>query len=72
VSPPLNQCAACGDDFTSVETFDRHRVGSHEPDERRCLSPAGMREKDWEKDGRGRWFDQARFERARRAFEIAA
>jgi hypothetical protein len=26
---PLNECGACGHDFTSVELFDRHRVGKH-------------------------------------------
>jgi hypothetical protein len=26
---PLNQCGACGCDFTSVRLFDAHRVGNH-------------------------------------------
>jgi hypothetical protein len=69
---PLNECAACFEDFTSLETFDRHRVGSHEPDERRCLDIAAMTAKGWAKDPRGRWFDPARAQRARQAFEAVA
>ena len=26
---PLNGCASCGRDFTSLASFDRHRVGRH-------------------------------------------
>jgi len=42
---PLNQCGACGEDFTSLRAFDTHCVGKHEldypkhPDGRRCLTP---------------------------------
>ena len=25
----MNACTACGEDFGSVELFDRHRVGRH-------------------------------------------
>jgi hypothetical protein len=41
---PLNGCPMCGRDFTSQDAFDRHRVGRHEPLERRCLSLAEMAE----------------------------
>lgn len=35
-------CRGCGETFSSVGTFDRHRVGKHHidagPDRRRCMS----------------------------------
>jgi hypothetical protein len=68
---PLNECAACGADFTSLELFDRHRVGRHEPDGRRCLSTEEMTTNGWHRDSRGRWTDPARAMRARRKFAIA-
>jgi hypothetical protein len=68
----LNQCAGCGADFTSLEVFDRHRVGRHESDERRCLSLAEMRAMGWVPDRRGRWTDPARAQRAQRKFAVAA
>ena len=47
---PMNLCRACGQDFSSVRTFDDHRVGKHaylwspaREDGRRCLDPAEMR-----------------------------
>jgi hypothetical protein len=76
---PLNQCSACGADFTSVRLFDAHRVGVHEydcsperPDGRRCLSSEEKQAKGWEKDGRGRWFDPARVADARARLRPAA
>jgi hypothetical protein len=69
---PLNDCTACGAHFTSLELFDRHRVGRHDPDERRCLTVAEMKAKGWRVDGRGRWTDPARATRAQRRFAIAA
>jgi hypothetical protein len=67
-----NGCSGCGQDFTSVELFDRHHVGSFEPLERRCLTIEEMRSKGWQQDVRGRWMDPARAERARRTFAEAA
>jgi hypothetical protein len=77
----VNTCRACGSDFTSLETFDAHRVGTHEytfneglkfeppvEDGRRCLNADEMREKGWAPDDKGRWVNTARAERARRAF----
>jgi hypothetical protein len=69
---PLNECAACGADFTSLEFFDRHRVGRHVPDERRCLTIAEMKAKCWRVDGRGRWTDPERAMRALHKFAVAA
>jgi hypothetical protein len=34
----MNVCGACGLDFASLNAFDAHRVGRHEPLERRCLT----------------------------------
>jgi hypothetical protein len=78
---PANWCSACGQDFTSVELFDRHRVGVHaytyteglklDPpaeDGRRCLVIEEMQANGWTEDARGRWVDPARSERAREAF----
>jgi len=69
---PLNQCAPCGADFTSLELFDRHRIGRHDPDGRCCLTFAEMTAKGWRVDGRGRWKDPARAMRARHRFAVAA
>jgi len=69
---PLNQCAACAADFTSLELFDRHRVGRHEPDGRRCLNADEMTTNGWQRDSRGRSTDPARAMRARGKFAIAA
>lgn len=30
------QCAACGQYFAGLEAFDAHRVGSYNPDTRKC------------------------------------
>ncbi len=64
----MNLCRACGQDFSSVEAFDRHRVGAHtytydaglllDPprhDGRRCLNLDEMARAGWVLDARGRW-----------------
>jgi hypothetical protein len=81
---PLNGCGGCHADFTSLETFDRHRVGTYEytleqglkldpprEDGRRCLSPEEMQAKSWERNDKGRWTDPARSDRARLAFSAS-
>jgi hypothetical protein len=71
---PLNGCGRCHQDFTSLELFDRHRVGDHALDwpehenGRRCLDAEEMAAKGWEQDDKERWLDPARAGRARRAF----
>ncbi len=35
-------CAKCGHIFSSVTTFDMHRVGSYRKRERRCLAEIAM------------------------------
>jgi len=64
----VNECGECGLDFSSVEAFDKHRVGRHEPLERRCLSLEELKERGFAQDARGRWTIPARAARARAAF----
>lgn len=35
-------CGECHTRFSRTSTFDAHRVGKHEPYERRCLGPVEM------------------------------
>ena len=44
-----NQCAACEEYFNSTHAFTKHRVGSFEPDTRRCLTVAEMEAKTFSK-----------------------
>ena len=66
----MNLCRACGENFSSVRTFDRHRVGKHEytfseglrfdppvEDGRRCLHPEEMTGLGLSRDKHGRWSD---------------
>jgi hypothetical protein len=71
----MNLCTACNEDFSSVEIFDRHRVGVREydwsperEDGRRCLDVQEMQANGWKLDQRNRWHDPARSGRAREAF----
>jgi hypothetical protein len=65
----MNVCGACGLDFSTVPSFDDHRVGVHdytlaqgarrEPpvyDGRRCLAVAELESSGWTRDRYGRWF----------------
>jgi hypothetical protein len=76
----VNLCRGCGQDFSAVKFFDRHRVGVHEftysegavmdpprEDGRRCLSIFELRGLGWEKGVNGRWFDPAERARSLRA-----
>jgi hypothetical protein len=67
----VNLCTACGQDFGSVELFDRHRVGKHAytfaqglerglEDGRRCLDSSEMDGAGWRLDSRDRWVDPSR------------
>ena len=66
-----------GEDFGSLELFDRHRVGNPgytytegvamdvvREDGRRCLSIAEMGFRGWQRGVRGRWIDPVRAARA--------
>jgi hypothetical protein len=72
----VNLCTTCGQDFNSVELFDRHRVGRHAytfsegfelglEDGRRCLNVDEMEDAGWRLNARRRWIDPARDPRAR-------
>jgi hypothetical protein len=77
----LNLCRSCGEDFSSIEGFDAHRVGTHdytyseglklEPaveDGRRCLYVWELEGLGWERNASNRWFDPTRVARARERF----
>ena len=50
-----NQCAACEEYFNSTHAFTKHRVGSFEPDTRRCLTVAEMEAKTFSKTQDDYW-----------------
>lgn len=54
------QCAACGEYFGALDTFDRHRVGDLAKDRRRCLTEAEMVARGWSRNGRGFWLRHRR------------
>jgi hypothetical protein len=37
------RCPVCGEPFNTAAGFDKHRVGQHGTDDRRCLNPDEMR-----------------------------
>lgn len=53
------QCAACGQFFSRVRVFDRHRVGPYgkkgESCGRRCLTSAEMAARGWHVNADGLW-----------------
>ncbi len=72
----MNFCPSCGQDFSSVEAFDRHRVGTFAysydqgvpldpPREngRRCLRLDEMRAAGWVVDQRERWVHPREYRR---------
>lgn len=82
---PLYECAACEQDFASLDMFDRHLVGDRQAGVYRgplwdwetarglrCLTVEEMIERGWERNRRGRWHDPRRAERARRRFREKA
>jgi hypothetical protein len=73
----VNLCTACGEDFSSVSAFDRHRVGRHAydfaegldmglEDGRRCRDEGEMRSAGMAPDPRGRWCIARDVERVRK------
>ena len=50
-----NQCPTCQEYFNSSTAFDQHRVGSFEPDTRRCLTVAEMQVKNFGKTNDDFW-----------------
>jgi hypothetical protein len=75
---PLNGCGVCQTDFTSLRLFEAHRVGDHALDwaedenGRRCLDVEERQALGWRQDDKGRWFDPARAEDARRRLRHVA
>jgi hypothetical protein len=67
----MNLCRSCNEDFSSVEAFDRHRVGRHAGPERRCLDTEELTAKGWVKNDRGRWVFVERALRATAHFETS-
>lgn len=61
----MNVCGACGLDFGSVDSFDKHRVGRHTPLERRCLTIAELEAGGFVQNVYGRWTTAASIERGR-------
>lgn len=61
----MNVCGACGLDFGSLASFDKHRTGRHEPLERRCLTADELVERGFVRNAYGRWTTAASLERAR-------
>ena len=47
------RCAACGEYFQHPNAFEKHRVGTYQPDTRRCLTAAEMDAQGFERDPRG-------------------
>ncbi|MEJ7746150.1 MAG: hypothetical protein WKF61_05235 [Luteimonas sp.] len=52
------QCPACGEPFSSVREFDRHRIGAFAAlgdwmHQRRCLTPAELDARGWRCNARG-------------------
>ena len=50
-----NQCPSCLEYFNSTGALDKHRVGSFEPPERRCLTIPEMLEKGMVVNKAGFW-----------------
>jgi hypothetical protein len=61
----MNVCGACGLDFGSVQAFDLHRVGKHEPLTRRCLTLEELAAKGFVQNHYGRWTTAEALERGR-------
>ena len=81
----MNLCTTCGENFASVEAFDKHRVGKHaylfaeglrmnppREDGRRCMDTGEIRAAGMDLDVRGRWYLVAKAEHARSRFHGVA
>jgi len=63
------QCRHCGELFTRLRAFERHRVGpfSDKGIHRRCLTPEEMAAKGWTKNRKGFWVIETQAQRPPRA-----
>lgn len=75
----MNECRSCGEVFSSVTNFDRHRVGVHDydystekPDGRRCLDVDEIQALGLVLNEKARWSDPAASQRMREVFAKAA
>jgi hypothetical protein len=74
----VNRCSGCGEEFSSLGNFDKHRVGNHALDwpehehGRRCLDTEELRGLGFALDARGRWHDPKRAARTGDYFQKAA
>ena len=50
-----NQCPTCSELFNSTSAFDKHRTGTYDPPQRRCLSVPEMATKGMVKNSYGFW-----------------
>jgi hypothetical protein len=72
---PLNECAACGEDFASLRAFDLHVLSKPAEPIFDCMQIGQMQQAGWSRDNRGRWSSPELRERAQRTreyFEEAA
>lgn len=47
------QCPTCGDSFSSVRGFERHRIGAVGGLDRRCMTEGEMLAAGWQRNARG-------------------
>ena len=52
-------CAKCLESFASISAFDKHRVGSHRQNARRCMSVGEMYESGMRENDEGYWIEKA-------------
>lgn len=55
-----NQCPGCGQLFNSTHAFELHRIGPHENNGRRCLTPNEMHAKGMRTVAGGWWVSKLR------------
>ncbi|VTU25129.1 hypothetical protein SRS16CHR_03598 [Variovorax sp. SRS16] len=55
-----NQCPTCGDFFNSTHAFDRHRIGRHAGNQRRCLTAPEMEAQGIALTASGFWVSEIR------------
>lgn len=51
----VNQCPTCFTLFNSTYAFDKHRIGTHSPNTRRCMSEDEMLKAGMGKNRYNRW-----------------
>ena len=54
-----NQCAGCSEYFNSTLAFEKHRVGEHKDNGRRCLTAEEMIAKKMALNAKGFWVSEA-------------